>query len=220
MDTELFVGIAIGITGTLLYNRVTCRFAQFSESFSDRLASKIASKIGQPVAYSKDTPSKEPLINHQEGALDYPVETSLPPLEVDGNITKVDLPKDSFLLSDFLDTDTIKKITSILSSSDEASIKINVLMGDMVRDNSLIYELFCGPVRLIVSGTKELFNFLSYEHPLSKDIPQKFNTENFYDTSMVINDIVIPVKVILFKRDMDLPFDERSYTLEIQARND
>lgn len=55
MDTELFVGIAIGITGTLLCNRVTCRFAQFSESFSDRLASKIASKIGQPVAYSKDT---------------------------------------------------------------------------------------------------------------------------------------------------------------------
>lgn len=225
MDTELFVGIAIGITGTLLYNRLTHKFIQFSDNFSDKLASKIASRISQPVSSPKsipqnDVPLRESVEKSIEEVMDYPIEMSLPPLETESKIIKVDLPKDSFLLSDFLDTDTIKKITSVLSSSDEASIKINVLMGDMVRDSGLIHELFCGPVRLIVSGTKELFNFLAYEHPLSKEIPQKFNIENFYDTSMVINDIVIPVRVVLFKRDMDLPFEERSYTLEIQARND
>lgn len=123
-----------------------------------------------------------------------------------------------FVLEDYLDKDTVKKITNILKDVPTAKFLLELGMGDLKRDSETKAELYCGPVRIVTDDLKDFFQFLAYHKEESKDIPYKFVKDASYDTNMKIGNIIIPVKIILQAKQNDVPYEDRKYIIEIKVR--
>lgn len=188
------------------------KITNFLHSYEDRIINKITGKLRS----EKNLLPKDLNVNKSEFLDKIAPESSD---KMDSEIIITDDPNmNYFVLEDYLDKDTVKKITNILKDIPTAKFLLELGMGDLKNDSETKVELYCGPVRIVTDDLKDFFQFLAYHKEESKDIPYKFVKDASYDTNMKIGNIIIPVKIILQARQNDVPYEDRKYIIEIKVR--